>query len=207
MASYSMKFAAAAVMLLVGPASDGSLQRALIAERWQEELGPILTDGDVLFRVGTGLEADAVRALDQRSRLSHVGLVVGMPQGWAVVHADPEAGVVAEPLNVFLSPTKATGYALYRRPGATTHRLRIRNDALAMVRRHIPFDRHFDFSNDSALYCTELVWRELTHEESSEIPIILSVKIAMLNIEVMTPSDLIISLDLQLVEDAIWVDR
>lgn len=119
----------------------------------------VLHDGDMVFRVGRGVAADAVLAA--REEYSHVGLIViRNAQTWVLHAASPEDKglynqVVLEPLAVFASPTfsrRVVIYQYYNRALAT-HAAQIARPWLGR-----PFDNDFDDREEKALYCTELVW-------------------------------------------------
>lgn len=125
---------------------------------WEIPTG--LQDGDIILRRGTDLVADALIASKPGSRFSHVGVVL-IEQGQPiVVHALPadatDDGVRREPIEQFLAPSQTADAALYRIPGLSFE-TRDRVRAYVGSRLDAPFDARLRFSDDSALYCTELV--------------------------------------------------
>jgi hypothetical protein len=125
----------------------------------------VLRTGDILFFEGRTARSLAVRALDPApGRLSHLGIVVRDSGCVRIVHASPHvrgksrAVVRSEPLDSF-----------YHHAGPVRTRVyRCTNDSCAQcaarwverqARMRIPFDGHFDMHSDTALYCTELVWK------------------------------------------------
>ena len=123
-----------------------------------------LRSGDLVFRVGTGWRAVAVRLLSRNS-LSHVGIAVIEKDGVHIVHAespgeDGPGGVVDQTLAAFVSAANSQGVVAYRRTDVSTViSKRVADAALAFSREHIPFDDHFDLDDPKAFYCTELVLR------------------------------------------------
>lgn len=120
--------------------------------------------GDLVFRRGRSMVSRAVLSLDGRSDFSHVGIAVRQGEDLRIVHALPPeedrkaTGVVAEPLELFLSPDVASSAALYR-PRNSAAGVRAAVAARKHVMARTPFDSAFDLSTSSAVYCTELVWK------------------------------------------------
>jgi len=157
-----------------------------------------LRDGDLVFRAGRDLVSNLVLSQRDRSRYSHVGLLLWQGQAPAdmpyVVHAVPAdeqgpGGVRLERLDQFAASDVASRVAVLRSralsAGDVTARLReLRAYALAQLGK--PFDDAFAYSDDSQLYCTELVLKALAragidvqavprvwlplHEESIALP-------------------------------------
>ena len=126
--------------------------------------------GDVIFRQGTEAVSHMVRALDQ-GVYSHVGLLVGQPGAWQVVHATPAErpgqpdAVVLDSLEFFLAPQRARAFAVDRveAPSAQARQQAVAW-ALAQVGR--PFALQgtdhaagASASTDDGIYCTTLVWQ------------------------------------------------
>lgn len=127
-----------------------------------------LEAGDVIFRIGEGWRSDAVRGMGNQARqekrgdpYSHVGLLVGVPSRWQVLHAVPAElpgrtdAVVLDDLDFFLAPERAHGVAIYRvAADAPTRATAV--DA-AMKRLGTPFKIVED--DQEGQYCTTLIWR------------------------------------------------
>lgn len=125
----------------------------------------LLNSGDIIFRRGTSFVSMLVLNLDKRSPYSHTGIIKLVGDEIFVVHAVPseEAGekdlTKIDPLNKFLRKDRATAIAVYRFiEDAITP-----DEASAFAYRHgllgTEFDGSFDLSDDSKLYCTELIWK------------------------------------------------
>lgn len=117
--------------------------------------------GDLIFRHGTGLEAAAVGALDD-SGYTHVGLLVRRGDKWNVIHVAPSgpgssSGGRVEEVSVehFANADRATAMAVFRAAGDGAQRAA----AVAFAEQHlgVPFDDGYRYSDDDAIYCTELV--------------------------------------------------
>lgn len=125
-----------------------------------------LQTGDVVLRHGAGLWSHLFARLNSRDRrFSHAGVVVYHDQDWHVIHAEADnlgrhGTVRMDEWGVFVE--RAEQLALLRTgdPGAAA---RTADAALAMYRAALPFDFSFDLSRLDAVYCSELVWRALSH--------------------------------------------
>lgn len=113
-----------------------------------------------MFRRGTGPEAVAVQSVDN-SGYTHVGLLVGRYPDWNVLHVEPaQAGyggkVEIIPLHKFASRDHAVTYAVFRVKDAGTEAV---TQALNKAQGQIgtTFDGDYRYSDDVAVYCTELV--------------------------------------------------
>lgn len=119
--------------------------------------------GDIVFRLGA---LDRItRAIvahsplpDEARRWSHVGVVVSGGDNPLVAHSMPHAGVHLDRLQAFRAAPAARDSAV----------LQIQDPALGQrfaravsARLGMPFDRRLRWSDDSAMYCTELVVKAL----------------------------------------------
>ena len=137
-------------------------------------LSPIIIDpsgvspGDLVFRRGRSMVSRAVLSIDGKSEYSHVGIVVSAGNPIRIVHAIPPeetnpGGVIAEPLQSFLTPDLASAAAVYR-PRDSGIGVRAAARAWKYTRPRRPFDSDFDLSTPGAVYCTELIWRAYLDE-------------------------------------------
>lgn len=138
------------------------LTAALPAQAGAPPLPAPARAGDLIFRQGTEAVSHLVRAVDQ-GVYSHVGLLVGGPGHWQVLHATPSerAGapdaVVLDSLDFFLDPARARAYAVDQVQGASAT-LREQVVAWALAQRGRPFALREDDVHGS-IYCTTLVWQ------------------------------------------------
>lgn len=113
--------------------------------------------GDLIFRKGTEDVSRAVLSLDG-GPYSHVGMLVGEPGRWQVLHATPSEvpgrpdGVVLDSLDFFLDAERTERYAVYRVEADDIQRERAVQAARAML------DRPFRVADPEGTYCTLLVW-------------------------------------------------
>lgn len=130
-----------------------------------EDVADRLREGDIIFRGKDFSWGDLGAQLsDKDQRFGHVGVIVRNNDGWAIIDAignplDGEGSVRLRTITEFLAP--ATRIGIYR-PALTAASLK---QFLTEIRRYevtgTPFDRLYDLQDDSALYCTELIWRAL----------------------------------------------
>ena len=116
-----------------------------------------LKPGYFICRHGDGFFSEEIRNFNQKDkRFSHIGVLVPGKTGIQVVHADTQdhsgkAGVSVEKIEVFLSHAQRAGVFRFRQLDEKS----VICHALSLAGR--PFDWKFDLSDDSALYCTELI--------------------------------------------------
>ncbi|MDR2129241.1 MAG: hypothetical protein LBP52_09295 [Burkholderiaceae bacterium] len=126
--------------------------------------------GDLIFRIGNEWQSDAVRGAGaffaaprtekRGDPYSHVGMLVGAPGHWQVLHSVPaeapgrKSAVVVDDLDFFVAPERARGIAIYRveadeqaRAAAVRH---------AQARLGVPFRIVADDAEGQ--YCTTLIW-------------------------------------------------
>lgn len=114
--------------------------------------------GDLIFRQGTELVSDVVRAVD-RGEFSHVGMLIGTPGNWQVLHATPseraERGdmVVVDTLAFYLDPSRTRSHAVYHVQATPSQH------TLAVTRARTMLGKPFRIADANGTYCTALVWR------------------------------------------------
>lgn len=138
--------------------------------RHQQRKGCILPDsvelraGDVVFRLGGGLESHAVLALDRDGEYSHVGIVVDTMGRKMIVHAvpgepdyegDPDR-VKLDSIGKYFSSVLAIQGAVMRMDDSLVAK-RASQKALEVFRRGVLFDGDYNIDDSTRMYCTELV--------------------------------------------------
>ncbi len=114
--------------------------------------------GDLIFRHGDGFFSDQILSYNESNDLySHVGIVSFDRDGIYVIHADTtgitgDGVVVRETLKTFFSHSKRIGIYRPKNNNQTVFTV----TAAAYIGRL--FDWKFNHDDDSALYCTELVF-------------------------------------------------
>lgn len=113
--------------------------------------------GDLVFREGTAGVSVAVLSVDG-GPYSHVGMLLGEPGQWQVIHATPAEtpgradGVVIDTLDFYLAPERAVQHAIYHVQAEDTAR------AAAVRAAHARLGEPFRLAEPGGAYCTELVW-------------------------------------------------
>jgi len=124
---------------------------------------PYLKDGDIILRQGDGPWSPAFRDLSLTDkRFSHLGIVRIRDGSISVINSvgyfsNNKKGVEEVTLEEFLSVTKITG--VFR--ANFTEGSKISYKAVEYV--NCPFDWDFDLSDDSKIYCTELLYAVLKY--------------------------------------------
>lgn len=156
----------------------------------------LLQDGDLVFRTGTDVLAGLVLAYG-KSSFSHVGLAIHTTDGWAVFHSTPAepgmtGGVHAELLEDFASNQVAAQVGFFRIDGLTERtRQKIKEYLLSQLGK--PFDYRFQYSDDSAHYCTELVLKALRNAGIDLEPSMTRVQVLTLPEAAIPPDSLLLS--------------
>lgn len=125
----------------------------------------IVKDGDLVLRSG----ADAISALFKKvntrdKTYSHAGIVF-IENGYPFVYncignaSDPYAFIKRDSLNTYIAPYNNTGFALYRFQLDKKQIEQLHDIAVRYYKEKRTFDPHFDLATDSALYCTEFVFK------------------------------------------------
>jgi len=118
--------------------------------------GPALA-GDLIFRRGTEPVSAAVLVADG-GQYSHVGMLLGEPGAWQVLHSTPSEvpgradGVAVDSLAFFLNPARSSGYAVYQVEASAAQRQRAVDIALGEL------GKPFLVGDPAGTYCTLLVW-------------------------------------------------
>jgi len=148
--------------------------------------------GDLIFRQGTEPVSDAVMAVDG-GPFSHVGMLIGQPGDWHVLHATPSEvpgrpdGVVSDTLAFFVDAKRAKRYAIYHVDAGAAHRTRAIRDAQTML------GKPFRVADPTGTYCTVLVWNAWRQAGIDlDVPFT-RLNLPLLNGEYLLPSSLLAS--------------
>lgn len=122
-------------------------------------------DGDVILRNGVGIisELFATCSLADKT-FSHAGILLDTDSGWVVCHAlggeaSGEGGLLLDELEEFCSRQVTDTFMVFRLTDDAATRARVRSYCLRKRNEEVRFDRRFDLTDTSAMYCTELVYR------------------------------------------------
>jgi permuted papain-like amidase YaeF/Yiix C92 family enzyme len=185
---------AAAAAMLAGATLDGARPKsappmpavALVASpTWADRL----RDGDLLFRTGRDMTSRIVLAQSSDSRYSHVGMVIVQDGRPLVLHAVPTGGVVLQTLAYFAAPERAAEVAALR-PTALGDLGRVALRAYALAQVGKPFDDELAYSEDSRLFCTELVMKALAKAGIDADTPVPRVRVPLHDEAIPTPDDL-----------------
>jgi len=114
--------------------------------------------GDLIFRRGTSLDSALVLSVDS-GEFSHVGMLLGAPGAWQVIHATPsevpgrDDGVVIDDLAFFLDPARSQAHAVYHVQASPEQRAQAIKQTLAA--RGLTFR----LADPVGTYCTMLIWQ------------------------------------------------
>ena len=123
-----------------------------------------LEEGDFILRRGHGLVSNwIVHYLDQTYDVSHIGVLVREDKRWQVISALSSAvadfdGMQKASLDAFTDQSHRNKLMVSRLGAPKNIRSQIANQANKYLEQKTPFDHHFDHSDPSAFYCTELPW-------------------------------------------------
>ena len=154
-------------------------------------LPPQAAPGDLIFRRGTENVSHLVQAVDHGD-FSHVGMLVGRPGQWQVLHATPSErpgqadAVVLDSLDFFLDAQRAQAYRLYQ--VASDSGTRERALAWAMAQQGQPFQL---LGSGKGIYCTTLVWQAWLQSGADLEVVFTEVELPILGGRYLLPSSLL----------------
>ena len=155
------------------------------------QLPPQAAPGDLIFRQGTENVSQLVQAVDGGD-FSHVGMLVGRPGHWQVLHATPSEregqpdAVVLDSLDFFLDAQRARAYRLYQ--VASDPGTRERAVAWAMAQQGQPFQL---LGSGKGIYCTTLVWQAWLQSGADLEVVFTEVELPILGGRYLLPSSLL----------------
>lgn len=127
----------------------------------------LLRDGDIITRTGIDFTSQSLRQFCRNDNTySHCG-IVSIEQNQAFVyHAlggeiNPDQKLKKEPLSDFCDALDNLGFGIFRFP-LTNHQKQLLHQQLQFqYKAGLPFDMAFDLQSDTAMYCTEFVYKTL----------------------------------------------
>lgn len=127
----------------------------------------LLQEGDIIMRRGYGVVSSMISNMnDATYNLSHCAIVVKEPDGkFAVIHSVSSDlsdidGVQKQGLDRFTNESLPQTIVVIRHKGGDTligHQIALA--ANEYLKQEIKFDHHFDLSDSSTFYCSELIYR------------------------------------------------
>jgi len=134
----------------------------------------LLQDGDIILRRGSGMVSDMIAGmLNEDHDLSHCGILVLRDGVFRVVHAvsnniSDHDGMQVHGLQEFVRQSRP-GSLVVCRLRTDRDRSVISRRAIRYLKQRVPFDHHFDRTDSSSFYCSELPWRILRDEFGVDI--------------------------------------
>jgi uncharacterized protein YycO len=109
--------------------------------------------------------ARMVLAQRDTSRFSHVGILIKTCEGLSVIHAIPSESnnkgiVLIESMTDYFSKENASAGSVFRLKGISSNESKMIVE-YAFKKIGKPFDNRFQYQEDSAYYCTELVLKAM----------------------------------------------
>lgn len=134
----------------------------------------LIEEGDIILRMGEGwLSQFICKHLQDTIRISHCGILVKSAAGdWDVIHVlskevSDTDGVQCCPLDRFTAESEKGSIRIVRCKPDTTHILA--KKARYYLDRKIPFDHHFDWTDSTAFFCSELPLHILKYHENIDL--------------------------------------
>lgn len=131
----------------------------------KKSVDPLLLDGirngDIICRLGNGFFSNQFKNYSLTEKIySHVGIIEQDGDSLFVIHSEASeltgiGYVKREPVHVFLDDIKTWG--VYRINADDSIHSKMATIAKEYFTKRTPFDMDFDASDDSKVYCTELV--------------------------------------------------
>lgn len=126
-----------------------------------------LREGDFILSRGRRFSGEVISgSLQEEFAVSHCGILVRGKAGFEVIHACMDLlsvgardGVQSDPLDVFCADARTNTLLVSRLRAPEASRRLMVERAGELLRRGVAFDRHYDLSDASRLYCTEFLWR------------------------------------------------
>ncbi|QLF92946.1 hypothetical protein HW090_06960 [Pseudomonas sp. ABC1] len=136
----------------------GLLAFLWLAPAWAISLPSGAEAGDLIFREGTEAVSAMVMAVG-RDQYSHVGMLIGEPGNWQVIHATPSEvpgradAVVVDSLAFFSAPKRSRRHAVYHVEATSQQRVK------AVEQARLALGVPFRIGEPEGTYCTLLVWQ------------------------------------------------
>jgi hypothetical protein len=130
--------------------------------------------GDIVFRLGHGFISESMRKFSLTDpRYSHAG-IIGVENGRAFVYhllgGESSASVIQkESLEKFCSRNEAASFAVYRASLSQAQKKSVDSLNQFYFRTKLKYDSQFDLTTDSAMYCTEYVYKVLATITANKI--------------------------------------
>lgn len=124
----------------------------------------LIEEGDILLRQGLGpFSTYIVRGLDDKHKFSHCGIACKVKGKLTIVHSiSPDMsgidGLQTQDFKDFFGDVADSNIAIIRPKLDSAQKARFLASALLYLDKKIVFDHHFNYQDDSQIYCSELVY-------------------------------------------------
>lgn len=130
--------------------------------------------GDIVFRLGYGFISESLKKFSLKDpRYSHAGIISvenGKPFVYHLLGGESSISVMRrESFEDFCSSSRAACFAVYRASLNSAQKKYIDSLNRYYFRIRLPYDSQFDLATDSAMYCTEYVYKVLSRAEGNNI--------------------------------------
>ena len=119
---------------------------------------------DLALRLGRSIESDLIaRGGKSGNHYSHIGLLIESDSGMIVVDIEPSTDkeseqIKAQSVGDFFNTEKVIAGAIMRHNGLDSTQINIlKNKAIELLNSSITFDHDYQLSDNSKMYCTELI--------------------------------------------------
>lgn len=119
---------------------------------------------DLALRLGRSIESDLIaRGGESDNRYSHIGLLIESDSGMIVVDIEPSTDkeseqIKAQSVSNFFNSQKAIAGMIMRYDGLDSMQINtLKNKAIELLNSSITFDHDYQQSDNSKMYCTELI--------------------------------------------------
>ncbi|MCC7231446.1 MAG: hypothetical protein IT242_00760 [Bacteroidia bacterium] len=153
------------------------MKSSLLTKKW-EIASPdpsMLHSGDLIFRQGRGVISNSLRCLNREDpSFSHAG-IIHLEKGKVFVYhciggeENVSSRMRKESLRDFCSPDYVHSFAIYQLQVDEHRHSMMDSIAGSWYRKGLRFDTDFDLSTDSAMYCTEMVYKVIKASCGNEI--------------------------------------
>ncbi len=142
----------------------------------QDSLKKQFQNGDIILRYGYGYVSEQiVDYLNEEQAVSHCGIIYKKDNHWQVIHSDSadntsKDGVQITDFDVFTNHSKLNSIIVVRLKDIDSlASQKVINLAKNYADNKIPFDYTFDQTDDSKLFCTELIYQSFLQATGKNI--------------------------------------
>ncbi|MDQ3049490.1 MAG: hypothetical protein M3Q95_01250 [Bacteroidota bacterium] len=127
--------------------------------------GDALCNGDIVMRNGKGIISEMFRKTSKRDQqFSHAGIIEIRNNKVYVVHVIGDPAITGshlktETVEAFCNSNNNNGYAIYRYNFFSGKEKAVSGYLTRLKTSPVKFDEDFDLHSDSALYCSELIYK------------------------------------------------